>query len=287
MKPKSFRPGIAALSLLLASAAGAKDAPAPSPPQLMVLGMVHFANPGRDQINLKVEDVLDPDRQAELETLVAELARYRPTHIAVEWEASDQAGLDKAYADWRAGDHSSRAERSQVAFRLAEKLGLDRVDAIDWQRPPPGDEAAYDFVTWADAHGRGNEFQAALAPPAQDNATLQHDMPCLTVSGWLALVNDPAVQRRNALSYYPIARLGDSTANPGAAWVGGSWHMRNLTIWANLTALAKSPQDRILLLIGAGHRPLVEHFATDSGGFRVVDPLKWLPHDKRKGGGCP
>jgi hypothetical protein len=250
-------------------------------PQLLVLGTVHFANPGHDMVNLQVEDVLKPDRQVELDRLVASLARFRPTHVAVEWDAGGQAALDKAYADWRAGDHGNRNERNQIAFRLAEKLKLARVDAVDWQGSPPGEDAAYDFPAWAAAHGRSTELDSVFAGLKADNDRLQKAMPCLTVSRWLADANAPDVQRRNALSYYPIARMGDTTAAPGATWVGGSWHVRNLKIWANLVALASRPEERVLLLIGAGHRPLIEHFARDSESFSVVDPLKWLPGDKR------
>lgn len=289
-RPSPWIAGLAALTLTPlrapASAQEAQQSPTAALPKLLVLGMVHFANPGRDQLNISVEDVLEPDRQAELATLVERLAAYRPTRIAVEWDVSGQPALDEAYAAWRAGDHSSRAERSQVAFRLADRLGHERVYAVDWQRPPPGDEADYDFVTWARDNGRGAEFDAALAPLAADNDALQKDMPCLTVSGWLARVNDPAVQQRNARSYYPIARLGDTTANRGAAWVGGSWYARNLTIWTNLAALVRSPDERVLLVIGSGHRPLIEHFAQGSQSFERVDPLDWLPRDERHREAC-
>ena len=257
-------------------------------PELLVLGTMHFANPGLDQVNIKVEDVLTPARQAELERLAESLARFRPTHIAVEWDVAAQDTLDKAYAAWRAGERGNRDERRQIAFRLAEKLGHARVYAVDWQRPPPGDEALYDFPAWAREHGQSGELDAVFAQLKVDTDDLERRMPCLTVGQWLAHDNAPDVQRRNAQIYYPIARIGDAKAAPGATWVGGSWHMRNLRIWANIAALARKPDDRVLLVVGAGHRPLIEHFARDSGSFTVADPLKWLPREKRAGGvPCP
>ena len=274
-----FKSMLATAALLLCGTATASTE-SPSP-QLMVLGAVHFGNPGRDQVNMEFDDVLSPGRQDELDRLVEALAQFRPTHVAVEWERARQPELDRAYAAWRAGNRSDRSELDQIAFRLAERLGLEQVDAVDWQRPPPGEEASYDFVTWAQAQGRRAEFDAALAPVQADSAALQQAMPCLTVAQWLARANDPNVQLRNARTYYPIARLGDADAAPGAVWVGGSWHARNLKIWANLADRARAPEDRILLLIGAGHRPFVERFAKESGTFTLVDPLVWLPRDRR------
>ncbi len=63
-------------------------------PMLMIVGTPHLANPSRDIANTKVESVLTPRRQAEIEALVDRLATFHPTHIAVEWETGGQAKLD-------------------------------------------------------------------------------------------------------------------------------------------------------------------------------------------------
>lgn len=277
------------LSLALAGcalAASSVQAPAretAAPPQLMVLGTMHFANPGLDAVNLKVEDVLKPDRQAELEVLADALARYRPTHIAVEWHAADQAGLDRAYAAWRAGARGERNERQQIAFRLADKLGLARVDAVDWQGMPPGGSAPYDFMGWAKENGRAATLEAAIGALQADMSALEKRMPCLTVSQWLREANMPDVQRRNAAVYYDISEMGDAAASPGADWVG-TWHARNLKIWANLVRLGAKPGERLLVIFGSGHRPLIESYARESGRFEPVDPLAWLPDTPREAG---
>jgi len=44
---------------------------------------------------VRVENVLAPARQREIEAVVERLARFRPNHVAVEWNAADQAKLDK------------------------------------------------------------------------------------------------------------------------------------------------------------------------------------------------
>ncbi len=41
---------------------------------LLVVASGHFANPGRDNVNIKVDDVLAPRRQAEIAELVKRLA---------------------------------------------------------------------------------------------------------------------------------------------------------------------------------------------------------------------
>jgi hypothetical protein len=46
--------------------------------------------------------------------------------------------------------------------------------------------------------------------------------------------------------------------------LSGWWYNRNLRIFANVTALAASPEDRVLVLIGAGHLPVLLHAAQSS-----------------------
>ncbi len=55
------------------------------------------------------------------------------------------------------------------------------------------------------------------------------------------------------------------------------WFQRNLRIFANLTRVADSPNDRIFVVYGAGHVPLLRDFVTDHPDYCVEDPLRYLP----------
>ena len=120
----------------------------------MVVGMPHLANHGRDVINTKVDDVLAPQRQREIEAIVEGLAAYRPTRIVVEYPVTRQAELDQRYAAYRAGRYAlTRDETDQIGLRLAARLQLPRVHAADWNGMPPGDEASMDWDTYATRTG--------------------------------------------------------------------------------------------------------------------------------------
>jgi len=89
-------------------------------------------NPGQDLHNTKADDVLAPKGQAEIDELTAVLARFRPTKIAVEWDAGDQAGLDRVFGEYVAGQRQlTRDERQQVGVRLAKLVGLKKIYAVD------------------------------------------------------------------------------------------------------------------------------------------------------------
>src|SRR5690606_14923520 len=104
--------------------------------------------------------VLTEARQAEIAAVVERLAAFRPTHIAVEWPSAEQASLDALYRDYREGRHElGRRELEQFGLRLAAKLGLGRVHAVDWRGLPPGDQQHY---RWA-AYGKANGHEARLS----------------------------------------------------------------------------------------------------------------------------
>jgi hypothetical protein len=250
--------------------------PAPKP-QLMVLGLPHFGNPGRDIANTKVEDVLAPRRQREIEALVDRLATFRPNHVAIEWETGEQAKLDARYADYRAGRYKlARDEDEQIGFRLAAKLGLPRVDAVDWNQDAPGKDEDYDFPGWLKAHGRGAEWDAYQRDSQAEADAQGARQRCTPIADWVRDDNGPEGSARYARPYFTIATFGDETQNPGAAWVG-AWYARNLRIYHNLLRVGGTPGSRTVAIFGAGHGPWLRADAEQSGRFTLVDALRYLP----------
>ncbi len=262
-----------ALALAFASTAAAQDEVAllrdrapDQRPALLVLGALHFGNPGRDMVNVEVDNVLADRRQAEIAHLVEELAAWRPTRVAVEWPEAAQAALDEAYAAYRAGDQAlSERETEQIGFRLAAELGHDRVYAVDWNEAAPGEEALYDWPAWAASNGQGARV-AAIADPAGYDYLVEFGEQ--SIGSWLRTMNEPERIAAAHRVYFDIAAMGDETAQPGANWVG-HWYARNLRIFDNLVDLATSPDDRVLVVYGHGHAYLLRSFAEESGAFRL------------------
>jgi len=75
---------------------------------------------------------MTPRRQAELEALVAKLARFKSTKIMVE-APRDQTSTQRDYRNYRIGKHQlTRNETEQIGFRLAHKLGHPTIYPIDF-----------------------------------------------------------------------------------------------------------------------------------------------------------
>ena len=273
------------LSLLIAAPVVAQT-PEPQPvqliserridqrPAIMVLGTAHLANNNRDVLRTEVDDVMSPTRQAEIEAVVEALARWRPTRIAVEIKATDQAALDRRYAGYRAGTYDLTAsEIDQIGLRLAARLGHDRVYGVDWNDMPPGEEADYNWIEGAEAAGEQARL-AEMRDPARGQR-LTDFVQSRPIPEWLAVMNTPEYLLGMHRIYYDYALLGGPGINQGANWVG-AWHGRNLKIFANLVRLADDPGERVLVIYGAGHAFLLNRFAEESGAFNVERPGPWL-----------
>jgi hypothetical protein len=262
---------IAAVSLAAAAQDDAKllrERAADQRPTLLVLGTGHFDNPGRDVVNIKIDDVLAQARQAEISKVVEQLAAYRPTHIAVEWPLKDQAALDARYRDYREGRYQlSRAEDEQIGLRLAAKLNLARVYAVDWNEAPPGDDDDYDWVAYGKAHGQKAQVSALLDPKRAVDIIPLSTQP---IGTWLLQLNRPEALAANHRNYFDWASIGDAEQQPGANWVG-YWYGRNLRIFTNLVRLTDRPADRILAIYGQGHAYLLRQFSRESGAFHLMD----------------
>ncbi len=240
-------------------------------PAIMFVGSAHLANHNRDVVTTSVPDVLTPARQAEIADVVAALARFKPTKVAVELAAEKQAELHQRYTGMLAGSYTlSRNEMDQLGMRIAAANKLPTIHAVDWNRMPPGQISDFDFMSWAKANGMADRLAAVAA--SNENDAL---MKTTSVANWYVERNTPERMAASHRRYFDYAMLGNDEAKPGANWVA-NWYGRNLKIFGNLVKLADSPKERILVIYGAGHVPLLREFAVQSGAFTDVDPLPLL-----------
>ena len=99
-------------------------------PTIMILGSSHLANPGRDGSNYKMDDVLAPKRQHEIEQLVKQLKEFNPTKIALEVDFSRNAEINAEYQGYLKGTYQlTRGEGNQIGYRLAKQWGIQRYTA--------------------------------------------------------------------------------------------------------------------------------------------------------------
>ena len=217
-------------------------------PEILVLGTYHMANPGRDIFNMQADDVLAPKRQQEIAQLMDVLKKFRPTKIAIE-SSVDSDRRPKQYADYLAGKYTLTAnEIEQIGFRLAKELGHQQIYPVDVD----GDFPMQRVVNYAKANGKGDQLEAMMGPWGTMVKEQSDFLQTHTVLEMLNFINADARVTNDVATYFAIIPYGDPGDSAGADLLA-SWYQRNIRIYQNIRKLADSPNERILVIYGAGH----------------------------------
>lgn len=272
--------------------------------QIMLLGTFHFQDRGLDAYKPQFDvNILSSQRQQEVAHVVERLARFQPTKIAIERRLDRQADIDQEYRAYLGGTFPLPGDEVyQLGFQLAKRLGLARVHCVDaWGRyyTPPLDLEAYaanrttqelqqflaeqldfdplrDLMTYAREHGQEalvSEWQTALqrAGESEDQAKTQRTL-CET----LVLGNrEEHIWRSHHPYLVGPFKIGVGNEYPGVDYIT-AWYSRNLRIFANLQRMTDAANDRILLIIGAGHLPILRHCVVASPEYALVEVHTYL-----------
>lgn len=269
---------LAAVAALVLPTAALAQTPPPEPIEVMILGTYHFGNPGQDLHNARVDPVTTPDKQAQLEAVAEGLARFQPTAIAVERVAPDQTTLlDPRFPAFTPADLLTNPdERVQLGYRLAHRLGLERVYAID-EQDRDGQPSYFPFEqvqAWAQANGRMDDLGAMHGEVAAMLADLERRQGSESVGQLLAAFNTPERIASDQGFYARLMTFGAGDDQPGA-FLNGRWYARNAMIFARLMQVAR-PGDRILVVYGAGHGYWLRQMVSTMPGYVLVEPGDYL-----------
>lgn len=269
---------------IFVSAVLALAAPVPAPEatvKVMTLGTFHFNFPNLDLVKIEKGDqidVLDPVYQKEIETLVDRLAEFRPTILVIERQPARQSEIDALYRSYLDKKHVlGRGEEQQIGFRLAKKLGLDRLYCADeWGQFT---EHVRKLVE-AEGGPEAARFEKYFTEnPDVGKAYVRK--PVFKTQGLVAelrRLNDPAEVKKSLGNYLIGVFKYEETPNDfiGVDFETGRWFNRNLRILRNIQRIETKPGDRILVIFGAGHLNLLNWFFECSPEYELVSPLPYL-----------
>jgi uncharacterized protein DUF5694 len=240
--------------------------------EVMVLGTFHFAG-SSDDFQRNVIDVLSPERQTELGQLAGRLARFAPQIVAVEYPSADRDTLTAWFERYRAKQaRVSRNEIFQVGFRLAERVGLSTIAAVDYQMGLGNDSTGAFLARHPEvAAARDKRWEEISADMRAEDDLLKRS----TLIDYFRHINSSdGAADANELMYRAI-ELGEGT-NYGGPLMLARWYERNIRIVHNLLRARVPGKSRALLLIGAGHvRPLLQILG-NTPGVCVVSPVPFL-----------
>jgi len=263
------------LPITLKAQLGNVNQDAEEKPKLVVLGTYHMATTTSNVINKDVDDVTTPERQREMLELMGKLRKFNPTKIALEcdYEVNDKA--QKQYHDYLAGDFKlTRNEVHQIGFRLGKELNHKKIYCIDWGIFP--DDPLYNYITYSKQHPELNEYLNELYKDNEEKSLRSAEkIASKSIIDNLIDENQPDNIDIDHQGYFTLLRIAKDDEYVGANYMAW-WYGRNLKILTNIIRFTESPNDRILVVYGAGHNKLLNQLARESAFYDVESPLKYL-----------
>ncbi len=245
--------------------------------QVLTLGSFHFNFPNLDVKKVTEDDqidVLDPQYQKEIELIVSKLEKFKPTKIVIERRPELQKRFDSLYNSYLQGIHTlSRSEEQQIGFRLAKRLGLKTLYCTDaW-----GEDYQDVKQLFADKDSipRQKFLDFFYHNPDSLLTKSQNDKPLYKTKGILAALkqyNDRDDLRESLGSYLTGIFKYEIPENHqfGVDFTTGWWFNRNLRIFRNIQRINATPQDRVLVIYGAGHMNLLNVFFEASPEYDLL-----------------
>jgi hypothetical protein len=251
------------------------------PTKVLLLGTFHFGYPnldGHKTDSAKYIDVKSPQRQNEMQELAEVIKRFQPTRIYIE--SSDKSYMDSLYREYRAGRFVlGRNEIFQLGFRIAGEMKHEQLYSVDtWPfsgenyRRYPWIDSLWDVRLPTDSV-RDKYWSARYRRlyDASDSVELR-----LTLLENFLMMAQPATQQRMHGAYFcsdfatePISENDNGQQGPDALSIW--WYNRNLRIFNNILRTKPTADDRIVVLFGNGHMPILRHCFYASPEFEVVE----------------
>ncbi len=237
-------------------------------PIISVLGMTHLHNPGADAVNMDMGNIHSSKKQAELQELIQLIAKFKPTKIAIEISPEDTLWNERYYDYYQKNTLKEKigeddkfllsSEIVQICYPLAQKMNHRKLYGID----AFGNFNLDSVIVYAERNGFGEqlkEFENLMK-------TMQSDIENISKGSILEIIrftNSENFDKNYNQTFYLKQLIGFGKEDDYVGTeVVSDWYLRNLKIFTNLNRIVE-PDDRILVVYGAGHKDILVDFIRD------------------------
>lgn len=259
---------LAVVTIVFSSGSIAEEA---GPAEVMLFGVFHFSNPGRDVVKTEQADVMSPDNQAYLDELARRIGEFNPTRVLLEFDPERDAEMQARYREYLAGSYELKSnEVYQLGFRIAAQSTADTVYGFDETTVHWNAEPLFAYMEEKDTQ-TGALMQSKIAEITE---LLGEAHRTKTLRELLLLMNDRNLDRRNRGLYIATNHVGDAENYTGADASASWWH-RNFRMYANIQRHAQ-PGERVLVIAGQGHTAILRQLLADDDARETVDVVPYL-----------
>ncbi len=248
---------------------------------VITLGTFHFTFPNLDNVKIDANDqidVLEPTYQKEIEEIVGDLSKFKPTIIVIERQPDQQFKVDSLYQEYLKGNYLlSRGEDEQIGFRLARANALKKLYCVDeWGN---FNENVARILEGKDSllTQRFESFYYTN-PDSLKKTKIKPTFKSIGLRKELLLINDEKRIKESLGDYLVGIFKYEVQQNDflGVDFETGRWFNRNLKIFRNIQRIEASAGDRMVVIFGSGHLNLLNYFFECSPEYQLVDVKEFL-----------
>jgi len=236
--------------------------------QVLLIGTFHYANPGLDVAKLNSFSIMSEKSQKELEIMSDKIKKFGPDKIFVEWEFSKQTDLDKFYN--KSTDSlfkNNKSEITQLALRTAKKLNHKKLYGMNLYT-----SFRYDSLMMAMEKANQKDL-IQRNKVVTENFEKQHNeiIRKSSLQEMMLYYNTKQSENENIQWYLEVANRGGNPDDFTGASLVANWYKRNLYMYSLIQKLTESTDNKIMILVGAGHAALIREFISHDPAFELVD----------------
>lgn len=252
--------------------------------EVLVLGTFHFKDAGLDSYKPEYDiDITSDKRQQELNQILSKLKAFNPEAIGLEYKPDDGTRYIKQYQQYRNGDFNLPSnEIYQIGFKLADRLQLDRIFGIDADARNYSNISSLNQQEYDSLEKTYTNRLRQYAPEAKywyptykklyrfKDSLKTH----ISLIDYFVYLNKPKnINRTHGIYLVDSFKFGMGMENDYfGADMKTAWYNRNLRILQNIyRMIAETKAKRVLVVIGAGHLPILNHAIQASPELRLVN----------------
>lgn len=240
--------------------------------KILLIGTFHYDNPGLD-VNKEADfDVLNASVQKELDLITNKIAAFNPTKFFIEFDNWRQMRLDSLYNLYLENKYFDFVKRNfpdnryyleseifQLAFKAGKNAHLKRINGINTY-------ADFPYDSLKTAMKEANQFDLLKL--------METSFPKATSASLITRMldlNTSLSRRENRSWYIKYANRGGKPENFIGSYLASEWFRRNLYMYSLIQKLTDNTDEKVVLLLGAGHISMIEQFIKDDDRFEIVE----------------
>lgn len=237
---------------------------------VVLLGTFHYGTT-TDASRTDFPDLFSDKRQIELEELTNQLANLDFDKVFIERQEKYQRKYDSLYNLYLSQKLKDttiiRPEEIQIGFRLAKKLGLNKIFCVDVKQSLP-----YHKIKEFEKNFANEEespfFKNSIYPFKDKSQKL--DLSNQSLSEYYLKMNNDFHKKYRFYDYFHYSMSYQSENDFTGAEFTSVWHERNLKIYSKILNHLSEEDKTIFVLFGSSHTDILEQFFKLNPHFKII-----------------